>query len=247
MKTESLQPESIGNGIHIYTNNRHPFGTDAILLASFAAPKKSDTALDLGSGCGIIPFLWARGDAPAHITALEIQESGIALIQKSIALNHLEERITAYNGDLRCAESFLAPLHRFSLVTMNPPYTALGSGYKSAEESQKIARHELSCTTEDLMHCAAKMLRFGGRLCICQKPERLSDLICAMRAEGIEPKRLRFVSGREGKKPYLVLLEGKVGAHAGMAVLPELCVNRADGSYSKEMLEIYGDYGDGTK
>ena len=43
--------------------------------------------------------------------------------------------------------------------------------------------------------CAAagKLLRTGGRLCICQRPERLADLICSMRAHRIEPKRVQAV------------------------------------------------------
>ncbi|MFR5050551.1 MAG: hypothetical protein ACLTCP_04030 [Ruminococcus bicirculans (ex Wegman et al. 2014)] len=36
-------------------------------------------------------------------------------------------------------------------------------------------------------------LKFGGRLCICNRPERLCDIMTAMRASGIEPKRLRTV------------------------------------------------------
>ncbi len=247
MKNENVKRESIGSGVYLYTSAQHPFGTDAILLADFAAPKKSDTALDLGTGCGIIPFLWARYEAPAHIAAVEIQENGIALMRRSIAANGFEDRITPYHCDLREIEKHITPLHSFSLVTMNPPYTARGAGFESEDASQKIARHELSCTIEDSIACADKMLRFGGRFCLCQKPDRLADYICTMRAYGIEPKRIRFVCGRRGKKPYLMLLEGKKGAHSGLAAMPELYINNEDGSYTTEMLKIYRDYGDGTK
>ena len=247
MSEATCKLESIGNGIKIYTSAEHPFGTDAILLADFSKPKKNDTACDLGSGCGIIPFLWARYDSPGKITAVEIQQNGIELIKKSICLNRLEGRIDAVRGDLRQTEGLGLELGSFSLVTMNPPYFSLGSGFKSENESQKYARHELSVTTEDIMKCASKLLKYSGRLCICQKPERLPDIICEMRKFGIEPKRLRFVCGKEGKEPYLFLIEGRKGSGKQLNVLPELCVRNADGSWSTEMLKIYGDYGDGTK
>ena len=247
MQKNNEKSVSIGNGMHIFTSDSHPFGTDAILLADFARPKKNDLACDLGSGCGIIPFLWARGDAPRHITAVELQENGVELMKKSIGLNALSERITAIHGDLREPESLGIEAGSLSLVTINPPYFSEGSGFESAQSSQRLARHALTCTTEDIMRCAAKLLKFGGRLCLCHKPEHLADILCAMREHGIEPKRLRLVCSKKGKVPYLVLLEGRKGSGKQLDVLPELCVQNADGSWSEEMKTIYGEYGDGTK
>ena len=247
MEKEACNLESIGNGIHIYTAAPHSFGTDAILLADFAAPKKSDIACDLGSGCGIIPFLWARYASPRHTTAVELQPAAVALLQKSIAHNGVQESITAVQADLREIEATGLALHSFSLVTMNPPYFARNAGYRNQAQNLNMARHDVTCTTEDVITCADKLLRYGGRLCLCQKPERLADIIFTMRAHSIEPKRLRFVSGKKGKAPYLALIEGRKGGGTGMQVLPELAVQNADGSWSAEMRAIYQDYGDGTK
>ena len=247
METMQQKLESIGGGVKIYTTALHHFGTDAVLLADFAAPKKSDTAIDLGSGCGIIPFLWAKHPAPAHITALEMQPNAAALIRASICYNGFEERITVIEGDLREVENRISALHTFSLVTMNPPYFTLNSGYRSEMSEVELARHQLTCTTEDVIACADKLLRFGGRVCICQKPENVTDILCTMRRYRIEPKRLRFVCGKAGKEPYLVLVEGKKGGKSGLKVMSELCVQNKDGTFSAEMLKIYGDYGDGTK
>ena len=171
----------------------------------------------------------------------------VALLQKSIAAGGLEERIEAVCGDVRDIEKTALCAESYSLVTMNPPYFAVGSGFRNTAQSRETARHETNGTTGDFLHCAAKLLRYGGRLCLCQKPERLADIMCAMRAVGLEPKRLRFVAGKAGKAPFLVLLEGKKGGAPGVKVLPELAVQKADGSWSREMIEIYKDYGDGTK
>ena len=54
----SLQP--LGNGAEIYVSKNHTFGTDAVLLSNFANPRRSEKAVDLGTGCGIIPALWMR-------------------------------------------------------------------------------------------------------------------------------------------------------------------------------------------
>jgi regulator of sigma E protease len=83
---------------------------------------------------------------------------------------------------------------------MNPPYKPVGTGIESLSEADKIARHETMCTIDDAVAAAAKLLKFGGRFCMCHRPERLCDIIVSMRAGGVEVKRIRFVVEREGEK-----------------------------------------------
>ena len=94
--------------------------------------------------------------------------------------------------------------------------------------------------TEDVCKAAAQLLRFGGRLCLCQRPERLADVLCAMRSAGIEPKRLRFVAKHADTEPWLFLVEGKKGAKPFMRVEPVLAVEEKTGGFTKEVLMAYG-------
>ena len=50
--------ERLSDDIKIAVSSDHTFGTDAVLLSDFAKIKARDKALDMGTGCGIIPFLW---------------------------------------------------------------------------------------------------------------------------------------------------------------------------------------------
>lgn len=77
---------------------------------------------------------------------------------------------------------------------------------------------------------------------MCIRPERLFELTCAMQKVKIEPKRIRFVSQRDGLSPWLVLVEGKLGRNPGVIVEPELHIEGADGKESAEMLKIIGTY-----
>ena len=87
-------------------------------------------------------------------------------------------------------------------------------------------------------------MRFGGRFCVCHRPERLADVLCSMREHKIEPKVYREVIQREGKAPWLILVEGRSGGNRGITVLPPLYVEK-DGVLSDEMMKIYGDYKQG--
>lgn len=243
MKNDNVKKESIGCGVEIFTSDQHSFTTDAILLADFCKIKRNDKAADLGSGCGIIPLLWARYERNAKTTAVEIQPNGAELIKKSVVHNSLDDKIEVLNCDLREIEKHTDELYTYSLVSMNPPYKPLNSGLRSSDESHEMARHMLTCTTKDILKCADKLLKFGGRLCICQKPEMITEILCEMRSANFEPKRLKFVSSKPGKAAWLMLIEARKGANKGLKIEPELCTRNSDGSWSEEMLNIYGDYG----
>ena len=124
--------EDLGCDIKVVVSKQHTFGTDAMLLASFANPKRNDVACDFGTGCGIIPFLWLRDQKCCEISAVEIQENACNQVERSILLNNTD-KITLYNRDLKNLEGL--NLASFDLVTMNPPYKIENGGIKNEDES----------------------------------------------------------------------------------------------------------------
>ncbi len=242
LSEERLEP--LGGGMKIVVSDDHPFGTDAILLADFANVRNNDTVCDLGTGCGIIPLLWCKNGSPKSVDAVDIQEKACAQLEKSVRINSLSDRLRVHHADLREIKGVL-PLGVYDVVTMNPPYKPVGTGIESLSEAEKIARHETECTLDDAVSAAKKLLRFGGRFCLCHRPERLCDIMVSMRNGGIEPKRIRFVVQQCGKRPWLVLVEGRSGGKPHLTVEPELEIKSPDGSDSEELLRIFGDYREG--
>ena len=240
MITPDFQKEYLGSGITAFVSKEHTFGTDAVLLADFANPGSKAKCCDLGSGCGIIPLLWCKKKT-GLITAVEISEKAVSQINEAVEFNNLGDRIVALNCDLRELKGKV-DFGSYNLVTMNPPYTAEGAGIISASNADKIARHGTMCSFDDVCKAAAFLLNFGGKLCMCIRPERMAELFSSMQKCGIEPKRMRFVSKRPEKAPWLILVEGRRGGKSGMKVEPELFVYGDGNEYSDEMKRIYGDY-----
>ena len=232
--------EYIDSSLKLIVSDCHTFGTDALLLAAFSDPKRKNTVCDFGTGCGIIPFYWLR-QGVEKVHAVEIQELACDQLTRSIELNGIRERFTLCHSDLRELKGKLSE-GTFDLVTMNPPYTASGHGIISSSSADKIARHETELQLTDVFISASRLLKFGGRMCICLRPERLTEAMMGMREAKIEPKRLRLVSQRDGKAPWLFLLEGKKGRNPGLIVENELHIENTDGTPSDEMLKIIGNY-----
>lgn len=232
--------EEIGGRLRLIVSPAHTFGTDALLLAAFAMPRKTEKACDLGTGCGIIPFYWlARG--AERVWGVELQEEACEQARRSVSLNGLEARFTLVEGDLGELEGKL-PFQAFDVVSMNPPYTKTGGGLLSKTPSSATARHETAASLAGICRAAAKLLKFGGRFCLCLRPERLPEAMAAMESSGLAPKRLQLVSHRPGKAPWLFLMEGRKGGRPGLTVLPEFHMQTADGAVSEEAGLVYLDY-----
>lgn len=235
--------ESLSDTIKVCVSSEHRFGTDAFLLADFASPRHKDIVCDLGTGCGIIPLIMMKNSRPKRVVGVELQQQADEQFRLSIAKSGLSEQVCAVRADIRripdksaCTEELF--FDRFDLVTCNPPYKAGNTGILSDTEADQIARHETLCTIQDVCIAAERLLKFSGRLCICQRPERLCDVINAMREASIEPKRLRFVSKTPADPPWLFLIEGKKGSKPFLQVEQPLFVQGENG-FSDELLKIY--------
>lgn len=234
MKYTDFSYESLGDGIFVCVSDEHRFGTDAFLLADFAAPRHKDLVCDFCSGNGIVALLMKRNGSPAHITAVEIQPKAAEQLKLSAEKSQLSD-FEIFSKDLKDFRS----QKELDLITCNPPYKIDNTGAKNNSDAVSIARHEVMCSFDDVCKSAARNLKFGGRLCICNRPERLCDIMVSMRNHNLEPKRVRFVSKTPDDLPWLVLVEGKKGAKPFVQVMNNLFIQSSDGGYSEEMKRIY--------
>lgn len=247
MLFEQEHIEFLSPTVGVIVSPAHTFGTDALLLADFAAPKRDARACDFGTGCGILPFYWQRSGLCSRIDGIELQAKACAQFARGIARNALQDKVFAHQADLKTASDFL-PRGTYDLVTMNPPYQAANTGRLSENLHAQIARHEVLCTFEDIAASAARLLRFGGRFCVCIRPERLAACMAAMQSCRLEPKRLRMVAKNPQSQPWLCLLEGRLGGKSGLRVLPMLFLFADDNhAYSAEFLRICGTYADSRR
>ena len=213
-------------------------GTDSVLLASFANAASARRGIDLGCASGAVALLLLSGNERLHMTGLEIVPEAAELARENMEKNSLSTRAEIICGDIRRHRELFRS-GEFDLVVSNPPYFPLGSGRLSPDKERAAARGETDCTLSDICAAAAFLCRTGGRVCFVHKPERLSELFCAMSASGIEPKRLRLVCYTQNSAPNLVLVEGRRGGNPGLKIEPALVLRNPDGAETDEILKIY--------
>ena len=98
---------------------------------------------------------------------------------------------------------------------------------------------KLACSLDDVCQAASYLLRWGGSFCVVHKPERLTDLLCALRTAALEPKRLRFVCKTAIDAPSLVLVDSRRGGKPGLIIEPPLILQTEHGSPTPEVDAIY--------
>ena len=98
------------------------------------------------------------------------------MARRSVALNHLEEKISIVEGDVREADQQFSAAS-FDVITSNPPYMTGSHGLVNPDMPKAIARHEICCTLEDLVSQTEKLLRPGGRFFMVHRPFRLAEIM----------------------------------------------------------------------
>lgn len=232
---ESLCP---GGYRFVYDDSLFPPGTDTFLLSSLPRLKPGLRVCDLGCGTGLLGLLLLQRQPELSVTGVEIQAEAVRLAERAAAENGLTDRLTFRQGDLRKFKT-LFPTGQFDLVVCNPPYYPAGSGRMAENAALRTARAETDCTLEDVCRAASHLLRWGGSFCLVHKPERLCDLLCTLRASGMEPKRLREVCKTAGAAPSLVLAEGRRGGRPGLTAEAPLILQSAGGAPTPEVNAIY--------
>ena len=93
------------------------------------------------------------------------------------------------------------------------------TGVEREERAAQWAR-QADCSLEELCRTAARLLRNRGRFALCHRPERLADLMCALRGSGLEPKRMRLLAHGPEHPPSCVLMEAVRRGRPGLRIEP---------------------------
>lgn len=242
-----IKEEKIINNLVYFDNlkivqnkNYFNFSLDSILLPNFAPiTENTKLILDLCTGNAPVPLVLTT-KTNAKIIGVELQKEVFELAKESVELNNLTEQIELINDNINNIVTKYET-DTFDLITCNPPY------FKHSEQSitndneiKSIARHEIHMELEDVFKISKKLLKNGGSICMVHRTDRLMEIIEKMKNNNIEPKRVQFIYPKMNSESNLVLVDGRKNGKTGLKVLAPLYVHNEDGSYTDEVLKLFG-------
>lgn len=214
----------------------YKFSTDSILLANFGKAKRNDVYVDLCSGSAVVAILFLCKNNVQKGYAVELQPGLADMAGRSIKYNNLDDKIKVINDNLKNCEKIFG-VESVDVITVNPPYNEVGE--TSLTDEIAIATHELKTNLENIVKVSSRILKYGGKLYMVHRSDRLATIIHELKKCKLEPKVLRIVYPKKNKAPNLVLIEAKKGAKAGLIIQAPLILNNDDGSETDELKAIY--------
>ena len=205
-------------GLKIYQDDKgYCFTSDSVLLANYAKFIAGSKVVEFCAGSGVISILLSKKQKPKSIHAFEIMKEPYDLFKESVEYNKLSDKIFPINDKL---ENCVQVLGRgfADVVVCNPPYLKTTEQYSEKNTLSEIAKTELLTTLESVIENAEKLLKFGGKLFMVHRTDRLVDVLSVLRKFKIEPKKLTIIHPNEKAEPVVFLVEAYKGGKVGLKV-----------------------------
>ena len=213
------------------------FSVDSILLARFATARSRDRVLELGGGCGVIAMVIAALTRPRETIVLEIQPQMAQLAARNARDNGLAN-LHCMCADIRAPHIAGVKQGSFDLVVCNPPFHARGAGRQSPNRSRRQARGDMGASLAEFAAAARRYVRNGGRVASIFAAVRSAELISTLRANRLEPKRMRFVHPRIGLPASSVMIEARANGGIEVTIEPPLVLEERAGVYTAEVRNL---------
>ena len=239
-ENERIDDLQINNFKIIQNTDGFCFGIDSVILSDFAKDLKNKSkVIDLGTGTGIISFLLIAKTKLENIVGIEVQPEVADMANRSIQLNHLENKFKIINCNIKDILNNVEK-ESFDVVVSNPPYKKNNTGGKNENEKKLISRHEVLADIFDFIKASKQVLKDKGTLYLVHRPERLTDIMLALMQNKIQPKKMRFVYSKEdSKEAKLVLIKAVKNGGDFLQVEKPLYIYKNNDEYSEEIIKIY--------
>jgi tRNA1Val (adenine37-N6)-methyltransferase len=137
-------------------------GTDGVLLGAWAPVPDAGSALDIGTGTGVIAIMLAQRSTQTTIHAVEIDSDAYQQTCGNILRSPWQHRLQAFH--LSVQEFAKNSPVNYDLIVSNPPF--FSGGTLSGSQDKASVRHTVKLPHGDLLSAARTLLAADGKFCV---------------------------------------------------------------------------------
>lgn len=170
-------------------------GTDGVILGAWMDVNNAKTALDIGTGTGLLALMLAQRSPALQIDAIEIDADAATQAMENVAESQFHKQISIWNVDFN--EYSKHCNYKYDLIISNPPF--FRDSLKPDSMGRAMARHTETLTLGQLLSGVKKLLSPQGKLSIILPFELVMSLIDMAAIHNLFPGRILKVIPVPGK------------------------------------------------
>lgn len=173
-------------------------GTDGVLLGAWTDIPQNGTALDVGTGTGLIALMLSQRNPKLKITAIEIDKAAAKEASNNIKNSPWNEQINIVHNSLQEFTShFTLP---YTLIVCNPPF--FNNSKPSPNTLRNTARQTSQITVKELFNCVQKLLTANGLFSIILPYDLLNATQEIASTHNLFAKKITIIKPTPEKVPH---------------------------------------------
>ncbi|MBD8389730.1 tRNA1(Val) (adenine(37)-N6)-methyltransferase [Dysgonomonas sp. BGC7] len=211
-------------------------GTDGVLLGAWTDISDAKTALDIGTGTGLISLMIAQRNSNITIDAIDIEIDAIAQAKDNIKNSPFATQIKC----TQCSVQEFAEKYekKYDIIVSNPPFFA--ESLKSPDNQRSLARHDDTLSINDLLKASAKLLNNNGKLSLIYPYEYKRAILDIAKLNNLFINKATNVYPTSSSQPKRILLE--ISKNQTSIQENSLTIEESRHIYSDEFTELVKDF-----
>ncbi|MDH6308241.1 tRNA1Val (adenine37-N6)-methyltransferase [Dysgonomonas sp. PFB1-18] len=213
-------------------------GTDGVLLGAWCDVQDAVSALDVGTGTGLIALMLAQRNPSLKINAIDIEENAVIQACENIDRFPLAGGINCFCLSL---QDFAEQIHltkKYDLIVSNPPY--FEQSLKSPNRGRTLARHTDTLPINELLSTSTKLLSDKGKLSVIYPYEYKDTLLKLSEENQLYISRFTNVHPTPTSAPKRILAE--LTKQAAPLIETDLVIEKERHVYSDGFTALVKDF-----
>jgi tRNA1Val (adenine37-N6)-methyltransferase len=143
--------------------------TDSCLFGALINAEGTETALDIGTGTGLLSLMVAQRYPRLYIDAVEIDQDAAVEALENIGESPFKSRIQVKCSPVQSFE----PEKRYDIIFCNPPFYE--NRLASPDPKKKIAHHAAALNFEELSTACERLIKKDGKLWLLLPPYEMQQ------------------------------------------------------------------------
>ena len=215
------------------SNSALKVGTDAMVLGALIETTNEKSALDIGTGTGVLALMLAQKNSTILVDAIEIDAASCVDANLNFSNSNWKERLNLIKSDF-LDYSFS---NQYDLIVSNPPFYV--NGLESPNERIAQSKHAKELNFETLFDRVNQLLSSEGSFWLIY-PFEIHGFVETIAGENeLFPTQLIEIQGKPNRPTRMLSCYNKIAS----PIMREIFVIRdEEGNYSPKYIEATSEF-----